>query len=448
VNKLTKYKFSDLYEMNSGISSTPEQAGHGAPFCSFTTVFNNYFLPTHLPDLMDTSIDEQRIYSLKEGDILLTRTSETIDALGMSSVAISDYPHATFSGFLKRLRPLQNDITYHKYMAFYLRSPLFRKAMDNNAVMTLRCSLNEQIFSYLELLLPEYSQQKKIGDLLFAIYEKIELNNRINDELEGFAKLLYSYWFLQFDFPISSAQASAMGDNRLKGKPYRASGGPMAYNAALKLHIPIGWADQKIADMIESDKSGDWGQDKATGNYQTEVYCIRGTDLKSLNGIDSSSPPRRFILAKNSEKLLKPGEVVIEISGGGPDQSTGRASALTTPVFARFDKPLVCSNFCKAVTLKEDESVFYFYRLWSFLYECRFFFNWEGKTSGIKNLLFDSLANSKSVVKPDKVTLLAFDEVLNPLEEIKQKNLVQNGMLIELRDWLLPMLMSGQVTMG
>ena len=58
MSKLTKYKFSDLYEMSSGISSSKEQAGHGSPFISFSTVFNNYFLPEELPDLMDTSLKD------------------------------------------------------------------------------------------------------------------------------------------------------------------------------------------------------------------------------------------------------------------------------------------------------------------------------------------------------------------------------------------------------
>ena len=101
--ELREHVFSDFYEMSSGISSTPAQAGHGAPFLSFSTVFNNYFLPEVLPDLMDTSAFEQETFSVKKGDIFLTRTSETVDELGMSSVALKDYPRATFSGFVKRL---------------------------------------------------------------------------------------------------------------------------------------------------------------------------------------------------------------------------------------------------------------------------------------------------------------------------------------------------------
>ncbi|MDQ7002563.1 MAG: restriction endonuclease subunit S, partial [Ghiorsea sp.] len=239
MNKLTTYKFHRLYEMSSGISSKPEQAGHGYPFLSFSAVFNNYFVPETLADLMDTSKEEQIKYSILEGDIFLTRTSEVVDELAMSSVALKDYTGAAYSGFLKRLRPTQTDITYHKFMAFYLRSKLFRKTMTNNAVLTLRASLNENIFSYLDLILPEYNEQVKIGDFLFLIHEKIELNNRINAELEAMAKTLYDYWFVQFDFPDEN------------GKPYKSSGGKMVYNETLKREIPDGWGAGYIGNILE-----------------------------------------------------------------------------------------------------------------------------------------------------------------------------------------------------
>ena len=136
MNEIKKYKFCDLYDMASGISSTKGQAGHGAPFLSFGTVFNNYFLPENLTDKMDTTIEEQNTFSIKKGDVFVTRTSETIDELAMSSVALKDYPNATYSGFVKRLRPKTTGIVYDKFLAFYLRSKLFRKTMTNNATMT------------------------------------------------------------------------------------------------------------------------------------------------------------------------------------------------------------------------------------------------------------------------------------------------------------------------
>ena len=166
MNKLHKHAFSELYDISSGLSSTKEQAGHGAPFVSFSTVFNNYFLPDELPDLMDTSMADQEKYSVKRGDILITRTSETVDELAMSCVALKDYPKATFSGFVKRLRPKEKSTVYDKYMAFFLRSEYFRNVINAKTIMTLRASFNEDIFSYLDLYLPNYEEQVKIGDFL------------------------------------------------------------------------------------------------------------------------------------------------------------------------------------------------------------------------------------------------------------------------------------------
>lgn len=99
MSKLFKYAFSDLYDISSGISSTKDQAGHGTPFASFRTVFNNIFLPDKLPDLMEVSEREQKIYSIKKGDILITRTSETVDELAMSW----DRTSSRFSGSERRL---------------------------------------------------------------------------------------------------------------------------------------------------------------------------------------------------------------------------------------------------------------------------------------------------------------------------------------------------------
>lgn len=264
---MEKIKFSDLYTISSGISSTKEQAGHGSPFLSFSTVFNNFFIPDKLEDLMDTSESEQKTYSIKSGDIFLTRTSEVIDELAMSSVALKDYPNATYSGFLKRLRPIDGLKTYPKFMAFYLRTPLFRKTITNNATMTLRASFNETIFSYLDLLLPDYSEQKKIGDFLYLINQKIALNKQINARLEEMAKTLYDYWFVQFDFPDAN------------GKPYKSLGGEMAFDETLKREIPKGWEVKSLGDWAEIRK----------GTLITEKTANTNGDIKVISaGVDFS----------------------------------------------------------------------------------------------------------------------------------------------------------------
>jgi type I restriction enzyme S subunit len=292
--------------------------------------------------------------------------------------------------------------------------------------------------------LPNFVIQKQVAKVLSDLDAKIELNNKINQELEALAKTLYDYWFVQFDFPFDFAQ----GKPDAHGKPYKSSGGMMVYNEELKREIPEGWRSNTIADWIANDKSGDWGKEKEEGNYTERVSCIRGADLNGLNGKGDVKAPMRYILEKNTHKLLVVGDLIVEISGGSPTQSTGRMAFMTKETLERFDNPLICSNFCKAVTLKDEHSLYNFVYEWNRIYEADVLFGWEGKTSGIKNFLFESFVTNYNVVKPSNEVMQLFYLKAKPIHAQIQKNLKQNQKLSELRDWLLPMLMNGQVTVG
>jgi type I restriction enzyme S subunit len=293
---------------------------------------------------------------------------------------------------------------------------------------------------------PEYRQ--KIAKVLSILDAKIELNNRINAELEGMAKLLYDYWFVQFDFPMTAAQAAALGRPALAGHPYKSSGGKMVPNPTLNRPIPEGWEAGTLLHFISNDKTGDWGQDEPTGNYTERVTCIRGTDLNALNGAGLMEPPIRYILKKNLIKRLLPNDVIIEISGGSPKQSTGRAGLITGHTLERFNGPLICSNFCKAISIRKETWSHYFLQSWKRLYDNGVLFSWEGKTSGIKNLLFDSFVQHHKIAIPPDDLMGRFHAVLEPQHAQRQKLLIQNQELTQLRDWLLPLLMNGQVTVG
>ncbi|WP_010521152.1 restriction endonuclease subunit S [Aquimarina agarivorans] len=297
----------------------------------------------------------------------------------------------------------------------------------------VRKNLNSNDIKNFEIQIPNLSIQKKIAKVLSDLDAKIEVNNKINQELEAMEKTLYDYWFVQFDFPDEN------------GKPYKSSGGKMVFNKELKREIPEGWEVDSLSSWIKNDKSGDWGKEKLQGNYINKVSCIRGADLNGLNGKGEVKSPTRFILEKNNHKILEVGDFIIEISGGSPTQSTGRMSFIIKETLERFENPLICSNFCKAVTLKEEKSFFNFAYEWKRLYDAGVLFGWEGKTSGIKNLLFESfVTNHKSVIPPIK-NMEMFYKKINPIQAKIQTNLKQNQKLAELRDWLLPMLMNGQV---
>lgn len=424
MNKLNVIKFSDQYTMSSGISSKPEQAGHGSPFASFSTIFNNYFLPDILTDLMDSTDREQESYSIKKGDIFLTRTSETLDELGMSCVALKDYPRATYSGFVKRLRPIKQEKTSERYMGFYLRSKFFRKTMTNNAIMTLRASLNEEIFSYLKLYLPDYPTQKKIGDFLFLLNSKIELNKRINAELESMAKTLYDYWFVQFDFPDKN------------GNPYKTSGGKMVWNEELKREVPKGWACKTLGDVVTSTGTGLNPRDNFIlgegENYYVTIKNIEQGRIILDDRCDRINDKSLEIINKRSN--LQVGDILftsIEPVG---------------VTYLILERPKNWNINESVFTVRPNYDILTSEYLYMFL-SGDYIKNYTKNVAAgsIHKGVRHSVLKECKFILSDKKIIEDFTLLINPI--LKKIDLVQkeNQQLASLRDWLLPMLMNGQV---
>ena len=417
MNKLTKYAFADLYAMASGISTTKEQAGHGSPFISFSTVFNNYFLPDTLPDLMDTSLKEQETYSIKKGDILVTRTSETIDELAMSCVAVKDYPCATYSGFTKRLRPLTTGIAYDKYLAFYLRGYLFRKAVTNNAFMTLRASFNEDIFSFLNLYLPDYQEQVKTGDMLYNMEQKIQLNKQICAELEAMAKTLYDYWFVQFDFP---------DDNDC---PYKSSGGNMVWNDRLKREIPQGWNVDNILSICEIKVGGTPSKFNNTYWDNGSIPFFGPTDVSdNIFQLDTVDHITHEGLEHCASSLFQVGDIILTARG-----SIGKMVIV--------GEPMAMNQSCYALSPKFQNTT-YLYFLSKELIE---WLKAKGNGSVFKSFNVQDVEYSQLCIAPTQI-IERFCNSVNCLFSQIRENTKEIATLIAQRKELLPLLMNGQVS--
>lgn len=417
---------------------TKERSNYGNEFMFIGPVDlrNNYFIEN-----AEKMLSEKGINSIKGS--IIDGLSIVVGCIGwdMGNVALVHGKCATNQQI--------NSITNikEKYNPFYIYYWLTNKKnfLFKIANVTRTPILNKSDFSNIIINIPEKGYQDLVANFLKVLDSKIEINNRINSELEAMAKLIYDYWFVQFDFPISKEQAKAMGKPELEGKPYKSSGGKMVFNEELKREIPEGWEVNPISYLIEKDKSGDWGKEEKEGNYTENVFCIRGADINGINGKGQVKAPERYILEKNTHKLLETGDLVIEISGGSPTQSTGRMTFLIDETFERFSAPLICSNFCKALRLKDIRSLYNFAFEWNRLYDAGVFFGWEGKTSGIKNFLFESFTSKYKINIPPLELMEEFYEKMNPIFTSIQKNLKQNQELSSLRDWLLPMLMNGQV---
>ena len=281
----------------------------------------------------------------------------------------------------------------------------------------------------IKVKLPDLTTQQHLAAVLVNIDKKIVLNHAINQNLEALAKQLYDYWFVQIDFPNE------------EGKPYKSSGGKMRYCDELQIMIPDDWNVCRLSEFVSKNNTGDWGADNPSEN-SIEVGCIRGADIIKLNNL-----PIRYIKSSNRAKLLSEWDVVIEVSGGSPVQATGRSAFITPGVIERNGGKITCSNFCHAFSFKDYKESAYFFYIWRMFYDNDIMFNYEGKTSGIKNFMTETFLANRWVKAPKELVYKFFDAIKGVYAKI-DANITENNDLIKQRDELLPLLMNGQVSLN
>ena len=265
----------------------------------------------------------------------------------------------------------------------------------------------------LEFTIPPLDIQKKIAEVLGALDDKIELNNKINNNLEQQAQALFKSWFIDFE-------------------PF---GGKM----------PNNWKIGTFSELIKNTIGGDWGKDEVQNNYTEEVFCIRGADIPDVKIGHRGKMPKRYILPKNYLlKKLNKNDLVVEISGGSPTQSTGRIAAISDYLLKRYEEKIICTNFCRALKPKENYSEFV-YHYWQYLYDKNVFFSYENGTTGIKNLDISGFLETEQINIPDEEIILTFSVLCKKFFKQIYHNGKESENLSLLRDTLLPKLMSGEI---
>lgn len=270
---------------------------------------------------------------------------------------------------------------------------------------------NKTNFREMLVPVPPLEEQKQIASLLNTLDAKIAVNEKINDHLEQQAQALFREWFI--DNPDASS-----------------------------------WEEGTFSDLIEKTISGDWGKDTLSGNNTEMVYCIRGADIPEVRAGNKGKMPTRFILPKNyASKRLVDGDIVVEISGGSPTQSTGRAAAISTALLDRYDKGMVCTNFCKALKPIAGYSM-YVYHYWLHLYDMGVFFSYENGTTGIKNLDIGGFIETEPIIIAPADLVEKFDAFCQSVFSKVYANGLENEQLSFVRDTLLPKLMTGEIDVG
>ena len=205
------------------------------------------------------------------------------------------------------------------------------------------------------------------------------------------------------------------------------------------------WSSCPLSNLITEIIGGDWGKELPSGKHTEEVYCIRGTDIPLIEQGNKGKMPVRYIQPRNyNSKKLFDGDIVIEVSGGSPTQSTGRATIIKKTLLDRFNQKIVCTNFCRALKPRDGySSLLYFY--WLFLYEKGVFFSYENGTTGIKNLDLDGVINNEIIHIPPFEQVEEFEQLCCKTFAQIHANGEENEKLALLRDTLLPQLMSGEL---
>lgn len=307
----------------------------------------------------------------------------------------------------------------YKYLFAVLRSSYIQKKIENFHVGIVIPHFKKTDLYNLLIPIVDETSQNAIGDLYINLSEKIELNNKINEELEQMAKLLFDYWFVQFDFPDEN------------GKPYKSSGGKMTYNPQLKREIPDGWEVTKLQENLTLLKDGTHNPPK---RQKTGIPLLMGnmfgnSFLSFSNATFISENDYNFI---HSKYQPKPNDIIMTKIG-----TIGKINLLT-----ENDVPLAIH--CNSALLRTNELFhnYLFYFLKS-TYFYSFLKQYAAKTIQ-EYINLEQLGNILIIVPPNNI-VKQFSNIVLPIIT-KQKNIhLENQQLAELRDWLLPMLMNGQV---
>ena len=299
------------------------------------------------------------------------------------------------------------------YLFYYLNLKSLKKYINFQCAQSVQANLNLSLLGDLPILYRNLDHQKKIAKVLADIDNKIELNSKINSKLESMAKLIYDYWFVQFDFPDE------------KGRPYKSSGGKMVYNDELKREIPEGW---KVANLLEiaSFTNGIACQKYRPNDGEKSYSVIKIREMKSgftnKSELVSKSIPEKVIVNDGDILFSWSASLDVMIWSGGIGGLNQHIFKVTSDIYPR---------------------TFLYFEVLKYLEHFKMVANSRKTTMG--HITRDHLEESRICVPP----VLLIEKLHNKVDPLICKIVKanqENNKLVELRDWLLPMLMNGQIT--
>lgn len=411
-----------LGDLIKSISQTHSFNKEKLVFLNTSDVYEGNILVNHYTNISE--LKGQAKKTIMNGDILYSeiRPKNKRYAYVKNVKDVEDYVVSTKLMVLRNSsRNLDTDYLYHFLTSKKTLDYLQQRAENRIGSFP---QITFDVLKAIRIWLPDIKVQKKIASVLSSLDAKIELNNRINAELEQMAKTLYEYWFVQFDFPISAEQAAAMGKPELEGKPYKSSGGKMVYNAELKREIPEGWEVERIVNEM----SVQYGYPFSTKFFNAQgigapIVRIRDILGNKISVFSTEEADDRYKLEK--------GDLLIGMDGNFHINFWNKSHCYLNQRCVRIRKK-------KHSRISQFQA---FFDVSPYI---------QAREKNVSRTTVGHLSardiNSLNVLIPDSEMLISktvlFDDLLKKI--IINRN--ENQQLASLRDWLLPMLMNGQVT--
>ena len=420
-------KIRDFCEVFDGPHATPTKTDEGPFYLSISSLTRGTLDLSKSAHLSEQEFQKwTKRVTPRKGDLLFSYETRLGEAALMP-----DGIKACLGRRMGILRPDTKKVL-PEYLLYSYIAPEFQNVITANTITGAtvdRLSLTD--FPDFEMRIPEIYEQRHIVAVLSALDAKISLNHRINVELEWMAKLLYDYWFVQYYFPLSAAQAAALGQPRLTGQPYRSSGGPMVFDPQLKREIPVIWSADNLLQLSDLGGGG-------TPNTKNQEYW--SGHIPFFTPTDAEPQPFKLTteqkitlkgLENSSTKVYPRGTLFVTVRG-----SVGKIMIIADAMAMNQS----CYALCPHEGVNTPFLYFHALSLVNFL---------RTKSSGsiFKSIVTNDIKFSTTVI-PDLETIECFGKIAEPLFSQILNNQQQNQELSTLRDWLLPMLMNGQVRVG
>lgn len=373
---------------------------------------SNRYVSSASKKITELGLNNSNTKMLEKGDLIISARG-TVGAIAQLTIPMA-FNQSCF-GLRGKKDKLDTD-----YLYYWLKN--YVDVLLNKSQGSVFNTINLSTFDDIKIELPSIADQRKISNLLTLLDDKIEINNQINQELEAMAKTLYDYWFVQFDFPDQN------------GKPYKSSGGKMVYHPELKREIPEGWGVEKLSEFLVLNKD----------KYNKELNWQKIHYLETSNLIENKIEKLKKLDIKSDKIPSRAKEIVkdrdILYSLVRPNQM--HFGFIRNPI-----QNLVASTGFVLLSC-EDNPIYniFFYLFMTLPNNVRRMIKLsESSTSSYPSIRPEDILNMDIVTPYDFSNYRSLVEYLDKIYYQIDVLYKQNEALIQLRDWLLPMLMNGQV---